>query len=51
MSEHIEVANIGIAIFFIFIALTLGGLISEITKKIMIPYPAAAFLVGIGIGS
>lgn len=51
MSEHLEVAEIAIVIFFIFIALTIGGLVSEITKKIMIPYPAAIFLVGIGIGS
>ncbi|CAD8177625.1 unnamed protein product [Paramecium octaurelia] len=51
MSEHLEVAQIAIVIFFIFIALTIGGLVSEITKKIMIPYPAAVFLVGILIGS
>jgi NhaP-type Na+/H+ or K+/H+ antiporter len=50
MSEHAEVAEIAIVIFFIFAALTLGGLVSEVTKKINIPYPAAVFLVGIAIG-
>lgn len=49
MSEEIE--TISVYVFFIFITLSMGALLKELTKKLPIPYAAAVFLTGILVGT